>query len=128
MPTAWMPLYSMVAFTRIPYSVALTRSQSQDWWMSVFAKSAAVLAVGGAAGVAGYYAKVCARVQCGCALPRRCRFWSLMPVLVVVACLRSHASTSSGSMHSNPPYQSFSAQRRWYQTGHFHRKTPRQVR
>lgn len=29
-PASWIPLYSMVAFTRIPYNVALERSQRQE--------------------------------------------------------------------------------------------------
>ena len=34
-PSHWTPRYSMVAFSRTPYSEALAKSQRQEWWLSV---------------------------------------------------------------------------------------------
>lgn len=48
-PNAWIPLYSMVAFTRIPYSVALARARRQDTILTAVSRVTAVAALVGLA-------------------------------------------------------------------------------
>ncbi len=45
----WTPKYTMVAFTRIPYSEALQRSRRQEQWMSAMGYAAGVAVLAAAA-------------------------------------------------------------------------------
>lgn len=48
-PSWWVPLYKMVAFTRIPYDEALQRADKQDKLLTIAGRLVAAAAVGGAA-------------------------------------------------------------------------------
>ncbi len=49
MPEKFIPLYSMVSFSNIPYAEALERAETQDRWIDTFFRSLAILALFGLA-------------------------------------------------------------------------------
>lgn len=57
MPNTWIPLYTMVAFTRIPYHEALQRGEQQHRILTWLGRGCAVAALGAAAGVAARFYK-----------------------------------------------------------------------
>ena len=54
-PNLWKPIYSMVAFSRIPYDNALDRAKKQDRYLSIALTSTAMLCVSTMAAIAYRY-------------------------------------------------------------------------
>ena len=75
-PTRWVPRYTMVAFTRTPYSEALARSRRQDWWLSVAEGVAAAAVLGAVVAVGVRALQVSTRIEweraCMCRLRWYC--------------------------------------------------------
>merc|ERR1712228_813114 len=45
LPNVWKPIYSMVAFSTIPYNDAMRRAKKQDQWLSVALSASAIASV-----------------------------------------------------------------------------------